>query len=401
MSTANRVGVLLGLLWMVSSFAVAAVDLGFSSRGTGMMLHAAVEPIRSGENSTKVGPLPVVATDLAKGTRFASPSGGGGACTESIPCSARTAIEGARSGDVVFLRGGTYRLDRHLQLNAHGDAEHLITIESYPDELAIFDGSNHPNNTDIQLRIEGSYYAFRRIEIRAMPIYAGLWISGHHNLIEGVDSHHNVGSGIQITDGGSFNVLRSCTVTDNSGAGIFDARSNNGGNSDGISISSGDQNRVEHCAAYRNSDDGIDTWRATNTYVGYSIAAQNGLADGDGNGFKAGGTAPARATLVEHSISYQNRAHGFDANAGIDVRFRYNTSWSNGGSGYSAYDSTITTASISSDDATTHRVNGLFKDNSWQRPGAVEFVSLDPASPSFLVPAPGSALADIGAFGGR
>jgi hypothetical protein len=348
--------------------------------------------------AVQVGPLPVLATALAKGTRFAAPTGEGNACSVAAPCSAHTAIDGARAGDVVFLRGGIYRLDRHLNLSAEGSAGQPITVESYPGELAIFDGSDHPYMTDIQLMITGSYYAFRRIEIRTMPIYAALWISGHHNLIEGVHSHHNIGSGIQITRGGSFNTLRNCTVNDNSGAGVFDARTKNGGNSDGISISNGDYNRVENCAAYRNSDDGIDTWQGTNTYVGYSIAAQNGLGDGNGNGFKAGGIAPSRATLVEHSLAYQNRQNGFDVNAGVDVRFRYNTAWGNGHAGYFTYDTTVTTACIASANGSPVIGGGSFEDNSWQRSGAVSFDSVDPSSASFLVPASGSAMGYMGAL---
>jgi hypothetical protein len=286
-------------------------------------------------------------------------------------------------------------------LSANGNSENPITVESYPDELAVFDGSDHPYTTDIRLVITGSYYAFRRIEIRTMPSWAGLYISGNHNLVEGVHSHHNFSTGLQIK-GGSFNVFRSCTSNDNSGVGHFDSMGGNGGNSDGISISSGDQNRIENCAAYRNSDDGIDTWQGTNTYVGYSIAAQNGLGDGDGNGIKAGGKAPSRATLVEHSLAYQNRANGFDANTGVDVRFRYNTARGNGRAGYFIYESTVTTGCIAG--ANGRPVNsrpGVFEDNSWQRSGVVSFESVDPSSASFLIPTPGSAIVDIGAFGVR
>ncbi|MFT6958885.1 MAG: hypothetical protein ACJAYC_003908, partial [Halieaceae bacterium] len=75
-----------------------------------------VHPFEVGVNPTNVGPLSVLATHLARGTRFASTAGKGTTCSLLIPCSARTAIEGARAGDVVFLRGGIYRLDRHLNL---------------------------------------------------------------------------------------------------------------------------------------------------------------------------------------------------------------------------------------------------------------------------------------------
>jgi hypothetical protein len=396
MFNAGRVCVAFGVMGLVGSLSVFGAGSGVS--GNKASIEQQIEALPD-VSPMRIGPLPVLATDLARGTRFASVSGEGTACSAALPCLARAAIEGAHSGDIVFLRGGTYNLDRHLYLSAKGQAENPIIVESYPGEIAVFDGSDHPYQTDIQLMVTGSYYAFRRIEIRNMPIYAGLWISGHHNLIEGVHSHHNFGSGIQITRGGSFNVLRNCTVNDNSGAGFLDAMSANGGNSDGIAISNGDHNRVEHCAAYRNSDDGIDTWRGTNTYVGYSIAAQNGVGGGNGNGFKAGGIAPSRATLVERSLAYQNKQNGFDVNSGIDVRLRYNTAWGNGRAGYFTYGSTVTKACIASTNGRPVIGGGSFEDNSWQRAGTVNFVSIDPSFSNFLVPTPESEMADIGAFG--
>ncbi|MDP3279588.1 MAG: hypothetical protein U1D41_14735, partial [Nitrosomonas sp.] len=53
--------------------------------------------------SIKIGPKPFVATALAKGTLFASPTGSGTTCSLASPCSIWTVISKAKSGSVVFL----------------------------------------------------------------------------------------------------------------------------------------------------------------------------------------------------------------------------------------------------------------------------------------------------------
>ena len=147
-----------------------------------------------------------------------------------------------------------------------GTAAQPITIESYPGEMATFDGSSFPVLTSIQIVLSGSYYRLRNFEIRNQPSYAGLTIWGSNNLLDGMNIHHNYGSGITITNNASRNTIRNTRANDNSGVGV--SAFGNGGDSDGISISSGDSNRIEHCEALRNSDDGIDTWKGTNSYIG-------------------------------------------------------------------------------------------------------------------------------------
>jgi hypothetical protein len=350
-----------------------------------------------------IGPLPLVATDPSRGTVFASPTGSGTSCTLALPCDAWTAVARGRPGDVVFFRGGVYPVTRNLSFAGRGEESRPIVFESYPGELAIFDGSGLARTTAIYVRVTGERNVIRRIEVRSMPM-SGIWIGGRYNTLEGVRSHHNLTSGIQIFSPyesfpygayGSYNVLRSCVVHDNSGAGY--AAVSDGGDSDGISISSGEGNRVEHCLAYRNSDDGIDTWRSTNTYVGYSIAHDNGIAAGNGQGFKAGGASPSRGTVVEHSIAHHNRAAGFDYNSGIDVRFRYSTSYANA-VGVSTGTTTVVERCIASADGRTLIGSGMVIDSSWQRAGTVVFESTDPSALDFLRPLKDGGFADIGAY---
>lgn len=189
----------------------------------------------------------------------------------------------------------------------------------------------------------------------------------------------------------SFVTVR-CTTIQGVGYGVL----GNGGNSDGIAISSGTDNRVENNLVYSNSDDGIDAWRSINTYIGYNIVHSNGLGDGDGNGIKSGGIYPSSNTLVEHNLSYSNRTVGINYNQGRKARFINNTTWSNGYEGYYLGYDTIVMKNIAGD-AHEKAGSGSETDNSWQRSGNVAFVSTSPTSSGFLVPTSNGGFDDIGA----
>mgnify|MGYP001603409190 CR=1 FL=1 len=368
----------------------------------------AVSDGRSGADGApeapRPGPRPVSSTPVAQGSLFAAPDGSGSACAEAAPCDLWEAADQASAGEVVFLRGGVYPFNSTLDLDTSGTADAPITFESYPGELAILDGSALDISDPAYLGVPGAFIRLRRFEVRYMP-WQGVYISGTDNLLEGLHVHHSGLSGIQIHGGyeplpygaaGSRNTIRDCTIHDNSGAGVFDDEFANGGNSDGVSISSGEANRVEHCLVYANSDDGIDTWRSTNSYVGYSISHSNGIADGNGTGIKAGGASPSSGTTVERCLSYSNTHVGLDHNSGLLVEFDHNTTWDNERGYYGGNDTSIS-ASIAGEGAADFGA-GLETMNSWQRPGTLSFVSVDPTSPEFLGPTPGGGFEDIGAF---
>ena len=120
---------------------------------------------------------------------------------------------------------------------------------------------------------------------------------------------------------------------------------------------------------------------------------------GNGQGVKAGGAPPSRGTFVEHCLSYSNRAAGFDQNSGLEVVFSYNTSWNNERGYWSGAD-TVLEHDIAAE-ANAVGGGGISTDNSWDRTGSVAFVSVDPASPDFLVPSPGGGFEDLGAYANR
>lgn len=351
-------------------------------------------------SAKSIGPQPIVPTSLSKGTIFAAPYGKGTSCLASSPCDIWSAINKAVAGDVVFLRGGTYLVNKHIIFSNRGSATAPIIFESYPNEIAVFDGVQVPKGVSVFFQVTGKFMQFRRIEVMRMPMQ-GIYVTGTDNIFDGVHVHHNALTGIHLLYNytlpygayNSRNIIRNCTVHHNSGVGLPGSQFANGGNSDGISISSGTDNRIENCLIYSNSDDGVDTWRSINSYVGYNIIHSNGLGDGDGNGIKAGGPYPSASTFAEHNLSYSNTATGINYNLGRKVRFNNNTTWNNESGYFLGYDTT-TSKNIASE-TWEKSGSGSELDNSWQRSSNVAFISTSTSSRDFLVPIDG--FDDIGA----
>jgi parallel beta-helix repeat protein len=350
------------------------------------------------------GPQPFVETPAARGTLYGSPTGNdANPGTLASPKTLRGAITAAAAGDVVFLRGGTYSITGNLIISNIGTLADPIIIESYPGELAIWDGSAEAEGSWAERWVTGNFLRIRNIEVRGFP-RTGLTVEGSDNIFDGLHVHDNRSSGLYIYSGagpgtdetkGSRNIIRNCVVHDNSDAGLFDDGYANGNNADGISINSGADNIIEHNLVYLNSDDGIDAWDAIRTYIGDNIIYSNGIAAGDGSGIKGGGAARSDGSLIERNLVYSNTAIGLDANSGTGQTWRNNTTWNNGVSRRFVVD-TIAQDNISPE-ATVWGVTGVETGNSWNIGGTVTFISTDPGSPDFLKPVAAGAYVGIGA----
>lgn len=356
----------------------------------------------AGTEPRAIGPRPVAATPLSAGTLFAAADGSGDACTVGEPCDLWEATDQAAAGDVVFMRGGVYAIRENVYFRGRGTDPAPVVFESYPGETAILEGSRDADD-EYYIRVVDDPVVLRLFEVRRMP-RQGIAVRSSDHVLEGLRVYDNLLSGIHVhesydTPVSNRNLIRDCIVYGNSGAGLLDGEFADGGNSDGISMSSGIGNRVENCLVYDNSDDGIDTWRTTDSYVGYSIVFGSGIASGNGQGIKAGGAAPSATSFVEHCLCYNNRAAGFDYNSGDHVVFLYNTSWGNG-RGFYAGDNTRVENNIAGE-ADALGGSATAENNSWQRDGTVEFISTDPTSTDFLRPTAGGGYDDIGAYADR
>ena len=390
-------------------------------------------------NNLAFGARSVKATALNRGTIFASTDGSGELCSQSVPCSARSAFSKVKAGDVLFLRGGVYRIDKTLIVKTSGENNRPIVIESYPGEVATLDaGRINPEDVSkkwndrvsgITLLDKMNYIYMRKLEIRNMG-GAGIRVNGSYNKVEGCNIHNNFVGGIRVGDildwhedrpfVDGYNIIKDNIVHDNSDVGLG-GRSGNGGNSDGIWVGTGKHNRIIHNSVYANSDDGVDVWRSNDSYVAYNISYDNGIAGGDGNGFKLGGhydkvnnalvldSNIGLRSIAEYNIAYDNKANGFDYNTGLDVIMRYNTSYNNGKFGYVGCKLARTEVSnnISSLDhaGPTHSRSdwGAFDsiDNSWDKNEDIKFISVNPKSSKFLVPQNKTEFRRIGIYAKR
>jgi hypothetical protein len=393
------------------------------------------ESIDSEFSNIAVGHRKVNQTPLNKGTLFASVNGVGETCSKNTPCNLRYAFTKVKAGDVLFLRGGVYRLEQTCLLENSGEKENPIIIESYPEEMAILDGGKvapedvaadwNDKISGITLGSAVNYVYIRKLEVRHMDSL-GITVRGSHNVVEGCNAHHNFYAGIGVSGGDwhkdapydrGYNIIQDNIVHDNSDVGLHGG-SGDGGNADGIWIGAGKHNQVIHNTVYANSDDGIDTWRSNDTYVAYNISYDNGRSEGDGNGFKLGGhwdkvkdqpkldTKTGLRAVAEYNIAYNNKANGFDFNLGMDVVMRYNTAYNNGRYGYVGCK--LAHTKVSHNIAAQNHLGSRFSrsdwedfesiDNSWDKEGSVKFLNTDPRSKDFLRPEKGSGFDEIGAY---
>jgi len=370
--------------------------------------------------STTIGARDVPSTPVEQGTLFASPDGTLGNCSHDIPCSIQTAFAQLTPGDILFLRGGTYAMSTAMRPGNSGLADNPIVIESYPGERAILEGqyssaedvANNPGGrtSGIRLGTDHSYIVVRKIEVKHMG-WAGISMYGSHNIVEGCHTHNNMVSGIALYGGEwhedhenyqipylyGYNSIRDNISSANSDVGL----PANGGNSDGIAVSSGRYNTIIHNTVYANSDDGIDTWRSNDTFVAFNRVSDNGRGDGNGNGIKAGGNLNPEATnglraVVKHNIVYDNKKRGLDYNAGHDVVFLYNTSFQNETVGVNGVNDTQVEYNIGSHNGWQNSALGT--NNSWNIQDNITFISTSPESSDFLKPEPGSPFENMGAY---
>jgi len=369
-----------------------------------------------------LGAREVIATPLDQGTIFIANNGTGEACSLTLPCNLEEGIKRSQAGDTVFLKGGIYHLsslltksknpEKKLTLKS-GERENPVLYESYPNELAIFDG------TGLEEDEYGSIIVFNNTHLRRIAVTnmkkSAIIIRGNHNLLEGVESHHNHNVGIHIYNRtetepndirSSYNTITDCIVHHNSDANT----QYQGGNADGISISYGMNNIIRHNTVYSNSDDGIDTWRSINTLIEYSISYDNGKGEkGNGKGFKLGGDRDPNSLLgtgvtARFNLAFNNKSSGYDDNSAKHLTLTNNTAYHNGGYGFVVFDqesSLVNNISYKNTQGEVYQSDTPQTNNSWQieEVSDNDFISLDTLSQNFLYPKENSELFSIGAYG--
>lgn len=254
------------------------------------------------------------------------------------------AVTVAQPGDTIFVRGGTYSLTSTIVLSKSGTQEARYYLVKYPQDETrpLFDFSATTLGYGIQL--SGSYWYIKGIDVKGAASN-GMRISGNYNVVEFCSFFENRETGLQISNGGSYNRILNCDAYFNVDA----AQENADGFAPKLDVGTG--NYFYGCRAWQNSDDGWDGYLRPADSVVTTIencwSFRNGYlkdgtrSTGDGNGFKMGGGDNSNADslrhimFVKHCLAFDNKAKGFDENNNRGSMTLYNcTAYRNGGYNY-------------------------------------------------------------------
>ena len=142
------------------------------------------------------------------------------------------AIFVAVAGDTVYVRGGTYTYTGSatavtLPSKTGASATSRCYLISYPGERALLDFSAMTGTSADGLKINGSYWYLKGLDLKGAP-HNGLKISGgSYNIVEFCTSFENRNTGVQLAAGASYNRFINCDSYNNRDAGD--------GNADGFS----------------------------------------------------------------------------------------------------------------------------------------------------------------------
>ncbi|MDE7440383.1 MAG: right-handed parallel beta-helix repeat-containing protein [Clostridia bacterium] len=294
-----------------------------------------------------------------------------------------------QAGDTLYVIPGTYKISTLIKIlreDVKGTFNQYVRIVN----AALEREQSGYKGTETQAVLDFSAMRFlstnRGVEIDTDYIYwygvdicgagdNGLYIGGSYNTVEYSEFYNNRDTGLQlgrsynnynsIFQWPSYNLVKNCTSHNNYDNETF------GENADGFAakLTVGYGNVFDGCIAYRNSDDGWDLYAKTDsgnigTVIMYNcVAFENGYLeytrdecnslfptydetkayhtgensvnpymtrDGDGNGFKLGGSIMNGDVYLYNCLSYNNRMHGVTDNSNPGyIKSTYVTSYNN------------------------------------------------------------------------
>lgn len=271
-------------------------------------------------------------------------------------------------GTTILVQPGTYELSTRTVVMASGEYNKYITIKNAdPTQKVVMSFYNMAfASTNRGVQIYGDYIHWDSIDICGAGDN-GMYIGGSYNIVENCEFYDNRDTGLQlgrsysptgdqyaefadINYWPSYNLIKNCTSYNNYDNETY------GENADGFAakLTVGYGNVFDGCIAYRNSDDGWDLFAKTDSgnigeVIMYNcVAFDNGFIletqesfnskfpsfnvgkkendtnkyttrDGDGNGFKLGGSIMEGEVYMENCLSFHNRMHGVTDNSNPGV----------------------------------------------------------------------------------
>ena len=269
--------------------------------------------------------------------------------TKNAPVDIYTAVKYTQPGQTIVLEAGTYKLSSTVKVERgiSGTASKPINMVAEGGR-AIFDFGGRCAG----FIFAGDYWNVSGIDCtKSANTQKGIQVSGSHITLEDVRAYENGNTGIQVsrylsTDGRedwpSYDLIKNCTSYSNADAGYEDA--------DGYAakLTVGDGVVFDGCIAYNNADDGWDLFAKVETGSIGQVTIQNcvafangygvdGTNEGNGNGFKMGGSSMSGDHKLINSIAWGNKAKGIDSNSGPNIQVYNSMSFNNGSNNVALY----------------------------------------------------------------
>ena len=240
--------------------------------------------------------LPVVRTVVVKqghlptvnGVSYVSPivNSGKGSGTKEDPASLQDAFAYALPGTTIILPDGHYQLRTGLAIErgVDGTADAPITFRGETIGGVTLDFANAACTNEAFL-LGGSYWHMLGINITNAPNNSkGLRISGNNNLVELCNTYNNTNSGIQISGASKEGFI--CWPANNLVLNCTSYNNCDATRQDadgfGVKLTVGDGNRLYGCIAYNNIDDGYDLYAKTATGSIGAVVIENCIAYNNG-----------------------------------------------------------------------------------------------------------------------
>ncbi|SFP63820.1 hypothetical protein SAMN04487928_10541 [Butyrivibrio proteoclasticus] len=260
-----------------------------------------------------------------------------------------SAVKYAKPGQTIVIEAGDYSLNETVTVYRGINGTESDPINLIADGgRAVFDF----NRECAGFIFAGDYWHIKGIDCtHSGNGKKGIQVSGNSNILEDVYAYENGNTGIQISrfliDDGyekwpCDNLITKCISYGNADSGYEDA--------DGFAakLTVGDRNIFDECIAYNNADDGWDLFAKVETGMIGKVTIQNcvafangygidGSEQGDGNGFKMGGSNMPGQHMLINSVAWGNKAKGIDSNSGPDIQIYDCKTFNNGANNVSLY----------------------------------------------------------------
>ncbi|TDC84207.1 sigma-70 family RNA polymerase sigma factor [Micromonospora sp. KC606] len=289
------------------------------------------------------------------------------------------AVSVVRPGQVIALRGGTYRPVKPVAITTSGTEQQRITVSNLVGERPVIDAAGLPAGGRL-ITHTASFWTVQGLEIKNAPSYAYMCRSCRQNVFRRLWVHNNGNTGLVLHGTGTVGNQ----ILDSDFSRNHDTV-DRGGDADGLSIKSGSGagNLVRGCRFAENSGDGLDltsfidpvtvtsNWAYGNGHNRWQISDFNG----PGNGVKLGGGSPAPAVdhVVTDNASWDNAGYGFtDAGNRGRLTLTNNTAYRNGGTGFAfRYSSSRLRRNLALANARDVQLGAAVDDadNSWHQSG--------------------------------